>query len=79
MNWRYNVTAAMRIVLLTLNVVLLLVILVESYINATWDTVRVLMIAVSAVNILYFTGNKPRNPETKNADIEIPRETPPRI
>ncbi|MBX4188137.1 MAG: hypothetical protein KW793_03305 [Candidatus Doudnabacteria bacterium] len=77
MEWRYTLASTMRIVLFTLNIVLLVVILIESYINNNWDTVRILMIIVSAINILYFTGNKPKAPEIKlDANTQSIRETP---
>lgn len=70
-----KIANTIRTVLLTLNVVLLGVILIESYINDRWDTVRVLMIAVTGINILYFFANKPKRTDPQNANTQEPGET----
>jgi hypothetical protein len=73
----YAFKSASRTILLTLNTLLLAYVLIDAYIDAAFDTVKIIFIVILGLNILAFMMNKPAVPETKTHDnSQTAPETP---
>lgn len=75
-DFKYKFASVSGTVVLTLNVVGLAIVLIESYINNSFDTSKVILIAIISINIIRLLIVKPQKPETKpNGDFQAPPQT----
>jgi len=59
---QFKFVSTLRIVSLTLSVTALIILLAEGYIQSDFDTIRVILLAILAWNIIYFYLSKPQQP-----------------
>jgi hypothetical protein len=71
-----NLMNNVRIFLLTANVALLAGIVIESYINNSWDTLKIMATIVVALNIIRFSMVRTNKSETKT-NIVPPKQNEP--
>jgi hypothetical protein len=68
----------LRVIMATLNAALLIGLVIEGYVNDSWDTLKILAVLVVAMNIVRFAViERPHKPEIKiNADPQVPGQAP---
>lgn len=71
----YNFLKNMRVTVLTVTVVGIIGLLIDGYINNSFDTSRFLLIGIFAWNAIYSYLNKPVNPNLPIPNEQTARET----